>query len=338
MVVNLGNAHLGGKDLGMILVPIDEFSIGLRGIIALVEEEKTLGGVCLNWGCIPTKALRAADFDDLYRDRVLHYIRESAVDAVCLLAQEAVYDTNGSLLKNRGSAFVPNSLVLKLANEHPEFLPAVSIHPARPDAMDELNRCLEDGAVMMKCLPNCQNIDCNNPSFKPFWDRMAEADLPFLAHTGGEHTLQVVRPEYADPRTLELPLECGVTVIAAHAASRSELRDPDYLPVLAKMFEEFPNLYADISALNLPFRSYALRECLKPEMAQHMVHGSDYPVPVDALWARMRGLIPKTKTRQWSQCPNPIERDYQLKLAIGFSKETFTRINRLLRLPQPVAI
>ena len=47
---------------------------------------------------IPTKALRAADFDDLYRDRLLHYIRESAVDAVCLLAQEAVYDTNGGLL------------------------------------------------------------------------------------------------------------------------------------------------------------------------------------------------------------------------------------------------
>ena len=27
---------------------------------ALVEKEPTLGGVCLNWGCIPSKALIAA--------------------------------------------------------------------------------------------------------------------------------------------------------------------------------------------------------------------------------------------------------------------------------------
>ena len=38
---------------------------------------------------IPTKTLRTANFDDLYRDRLLHYIGESGVDAVCLLAQEA---------------------------------------------------------------------------------------------------------------------------------------------------------------------------------------------------------------------------------------------------------
>lgn len=29
----------------------------LGGRVALIEQEKTLGGVCLNWGCIPTKAL-----------------------------------------------------------------------------------------------------------------------------------------------------------------------------------------------------------------------------------------------------------------------------------------
>ena len=45
---------------------------------------------------------------------------------------------------------------------------------------------------MMKCLPNCQNIDCSNDRFKPFWNRMAEVGLPLLAHTGGEHTLQVI--------------------------------------------------------------------------------------------------------------------------------------------------
>ena len=38
---------------------------------ALVEKEETLGGVCLNWGCIPTKAL-------LKNAEVLAYIKDGA--------------------------------------------------------------------------------------------------------------------------------------------------------------------------------------------------------------------------------------------------------------------
>src|SRR5262249_60242166 len=102
-----------------------------------------------------------------------------------------------------------------LARAHPELLPAVSIPPARPDALEELERCLAAGRVMMKCLPNCHNIDCSNPRYRKFWERMAESGLPLLAHTGGEHTVPVVRQEFSDPRILKLPLECGVTVIAA---------------------------------------------------------------------------------------------------------------------------
>ncbi|MBC8324892.1 MAG: amidohydrolase family protein [Verrucomicrobia subdivision 3 bacterium] len=281
---------------------------------------------------VPVRALRAADFDDLYRDRLLHYIRDSAVDAVCLLAQEAVYDTKGSLLKNHGSAFVPNDVVLRLAKEHPEFLPAVSIHPARPDAMDELNRCLDAGAVMMKCLPNCQNIDCNNPRFKPFWDRMAEAGLPFLAHTGGEHTLEVINAEYANPKTLRLPLECGVNVIAAHAATGSGPFDPNYLPTLVQMMRDHKNLYADSSALNVPTRSHGLRPCLENELlASRTVHGSDYPVPTSPSWAWLRGLIDSDQLATLRNIQNPIEQDYQTKVAMGFPAEHFTRINPLLR-------
>ena len=50
---------------------------------------------------------------------------------------------------------------------------------------------------------------------------MAEARLPLLAHTGGEHTVPVVNAALADPKLLRLPLECGVTVIAAHCATKS---------------------------------------------------------------------------------------------------------------------
>ena len=41
--------------------------------------------------------LQSPDFDALFRDRRLGFIRGSKIDAVCLLAQEAVYREDGSL-------------------------------------------------------------------------------------------------------------------------------------------------------------------------------------------------------------------------------------------------
>ncbi len=281
---------------------------------------------------LPLTALQGP-LDEPYVDRLLHFIRTSSLDAVVLLAQEEVYDDDGRLMPGRGNAHVPDARVLALGRQHPEFLPAISIHPARPDAMEALERGLAGGAVMMKCLPNCQNIDCSQPRFKPFWTAMARAGLPLLAHTGGERTLEVLRPEFSDPRILRLPLECGVTCIAAHAASASGATDRDYFPELVDMMWQYPQLYADLSALNLPYRSRVLRGCLKPELLLRMLHGSDYPVPTQSLWPWLRGLMSYRAMLECAQIGNPIERDYRLKVAAGFPPETFTRVTNLLRWP-----
>jgi hypothetical protein len=123
------------------------------------------------------------DLDRIYVDRLLEMVRNSSLGAVVILAQDLVHDNSGRPLRDVGLFHVPNHYVLDLARKHPEFLPAVSIHPARPDAIEELEKCLAGGAVMMKCLPNCQNINCNDRRFARFWERMAEAGLPLLAHT-----------------------------------------------------------------------------------------------------------------------------------------------------------
>ena len=93
----------------------------------------------------------------------------------------------------------------------------------------------------MKCLPNCQNIDFSDRRYEPFWRRMAEAGLPLLAHTGGEHTVPIVNPALSDPKLLRFPLECGVTVFAAHVGTRSGLFDPDYFHDWVAMLPEFPS-------------------------------------------------------------------------------------------------
>src|ERR1051325_5780843 len=271
------------------------------------------------------------DLDRLYIERLLELVRGSSLGGIVILAQDLVYDRDGKEMEGVGSFYVPNDYVLKLAREHPEFLPAVSIHPARPDALEELERCLEGGAVMMKCLPNCHNIDCNDRRFEKFWQRMAEAGLPLLAHTGGAHTVPVVRKELSDPRTLTLPLECGVTVIAAHCGTKSGLFDPEYFHVFAEMTRRFPKLYGDTSAFNVPIRGRHVPECLRAPLVERMVHGSDYPVPVHGHFAWVKGFVDWKTFRRWERHPNILERDYRWKRAMGFPPETFTRIEELLR-------
>ena len=283
-------------------------------------------------------AVLKGDLDRLYVEKLLHLVRTSSLGAVVILAQEQVYDDNGSVLADFGSFYVPNQYVLALARKHTELLPAVSIHPARRDALEELDRCLAGGAVMMKCLPNCQNINCSDRRFTRFWERMAEAQLPLLAHTGGEHTLPIIKPLYSDPRLLTLPLECGVKVIAAHCGTKSGLTDPEYFHIFAGLTRRFPNLYGDNSAFTVPIRGRHVVECTQEPLAQRIVHGSDFPVPVYGHFPCLRGFMDWKTLRTWQRNPNVLERDYQFKRAMGFPAETFTRIWSLLRLPAGVPL
>ena len=294
--------------------------------------QRLLASFMLHHNGLPQNALDG-DLDRLYSDMLLKLVRSSSLGAAVILAHDDVYDASGRRMKGAGSLYVPNDYVLGLARRHPEFLPAVSIHPARADALEELDRCLAAGAVMMKLLPNSQNVDCTDHRHTRFWERLAEAGLPLLAHTGGEHTVPVIRKEWADPRVLEWPLQCGVTVIAAHVAGNGGVFDRDYFDVFAAMTRRHPRLYGDLSALNIPIRSKSFRACLQEPLVHRLLHGSDFPVPVMGHWAWMRGLVDWETFRRLEREPNPLERDYQLKRAMGFPMETFTRIWQLLRQP-----
>jgi predicted TIM-barrel fold metal-dependent hydrolase len=284
---------------------------------------------------LPAGAL-TGDLDRLYADRLLHFVRESSLDAAVILAQDEPHRDDGTKIGEAGSFYVPNDFVLQLARTHRELLPAVSIHPARRDAREELERCLAGGAVMLKCLPNCQNIDWNDVRYTRFLERMAESGLILLAHTGSERTLPVLAPKLADPRVLTRALEIGVTCIAAHSGTGTMLIDPDYFEVFVEMTRRFPRLYGDNSALaavNFRLRPGALKRMLEPELAARMLHGSDVPVPVTGavMWAF--GLMGWREWRATAQIANPVERDAQIKRALGFGEETFTRLAGLLRKP-----
>ena len=273
----------------------------------------------------------------LYVERLLELVRGSSLRAVVILAQDLARDERGRPLPEPGIFYVPNDYILSLAKQHAEFLPAVSIHPARPDALTELERAVAAGAVMMKCLPNVQNIDCSDRKFQPFWEKMAESGLPLLAHTGGETTLPMVGKELTHPRVLTLPLKCGVNVIAAHCGTRSGLLDAQYFDEFAAMTNEFANLYGDLSAFNTPFRGARVRDCLREPLVGRMIHGSDAPVPVHGVFAFIRRQVGFTDFFRCAREKNPLERDYRLKRAMKFPPATFSRAWNLFPSRSPQA-
>jgi uncharacterized protein len=283
---------------------------------------------------LPRSAL-TGDLDTLYAAQVLRFIRDSSLDAAVILAQDEAYRETGEKIGNAGSFYVPNDFVLGLAAKHREFFAAVSIHPARPDALEELDRCLSAGAVILKCLPNCQNIDWNNRRYTRFLERMAENGLILLAHTGSERTLPVLDRRLASPRVLARALEIGVTCIAAHSGTGMMLIDPDYFDEFVTMTRQFPRLYGDNSALaccNFRARPSALRKMTRDlEVAARMIHGSDVPVPVSGALMWAFGALSWRDWRRTARVGNPLERDAQIKRAVGFDEETFTRLGTLLR-------
>ena len=293
-------------------------------------KDRFLAKIMLREAGLPESALKSG-MDQFYVETLLRYVQESDLDAVVLLAQDLPYDEKGNQLLENAQFYVPNQYVIDLAKKHTEFIPACSIHPARLDALDELERCIDAGVRVLKLLPNYLNIDYANPQFFPFWERMAAAKMVLLSHTGGEKTVKVYDSNFGDPRKLKSVLECGVTVIAAHAAGRSGFFDPDWTKDLLVMFEKHPRLFADNSALGTLNRARTLKYVLAPAIQKRIVHGSDFPVPIVALGPWM------SKKISWSQCraiqkeSNVLQRDYLLKKAAGFLPETFTRLDEILR-------
>ncbi|MBX7138862.1 MAG: amidohydrolase family protein [Oligoflexia bacterium] len=291
---------------------------------------KLLARIVLRGLGLPGSALKSG-LDALYIDSLVKMVRESSIDAAVILAHENVYDENGKLVPNFGSFYTPNDYVLKLGKLYPDcFIPAVAIHPARPDAMEELERCIESGAAMLKLLPNCQNVNCSDKRFSKFWERLAAAHMPFLAHTGGELSVPVFNAKYASPEVLTLPLECGVNVIAAHCGTPALLWDRNYTETFIQMTKRHPNLYGDNSGMNTPLRSKHFGRLLSEEASERIIHGSDLPIPISATWNLLRGSISAGGWREAQATRNLIERDARIKTALGFEARSFSRILGLL--------
>lgn len=263
------------------------------------------------------------------------------VQAAVVLALDGVIDGNGALDPVRTEIHVPNAFVAREVARHPRLRFGASVNPHRTNALELLDTVAAQGAVLVKWIPSVMDIDPADPRWEPFYRRLVRHGLPLLSHAGRERSFTWSRDELADPERLRLPLSLGVTVIAAHVAAGGENGGERDFERLARLMREFPNLYADVSALTQVNRLGWLREALsRPEMAGRLVYGSDFPLMNTALVSPWYYPLNLTRARmaELETIGNPWDRDVRLKEALGVPAEVFTRGAGLLgaaKKPEP---
>ena len=215
-----------------------------------------------------------------------------------ILAFDKHYKPDGIVNLEKTNMYVPNRYVIELGQKYPDiFLPIISVHPYRTDALQELDKWARTGVKYVKWLPNAMGMDPANPMIEPFYKKMKEHGMILLSHAGEEQAVEAEEDQrLGNPLRLRKPLELGVRVIIAHAASLGECDDDDNPQAKANCFDLFLRLmdepkyaglvFGEISAM-LQFNRMPvpLATLLKrPDLHSRLVNGSDYPLPaVNAL-------------------------------------------------------
>lgn len=266
-----------------------------------------------------------AEIDVAYADLLAKMVRESRYcDRVVLLANDAIYDDEGRF-DSRTESVVSNDWTAQVVKQHPDiFLFGASINPNRKDALDEIEKCSQEGAVCVKWIPPSQNIDPSNNRYVPFYEKMLSHDLVLLSHTGYEHSLYATNQSLGDPERLRLPLEVGLTVVAAHSGTSGWYHPVEYFPGFIRLLEKFDNLYGDSAAFIAPERFTYRKWILSSDIAkERVIQGTDFPSPpLPILWAGTLG-IKKALKLQFMR--NIFDQDYLAKKEAGFPEEHFRR-------------
>lgn len=211
-----------------------------------------------------------------------------------IYAMDRHYRQDGTPDPKETPFYVPNDYVVSLAERYPDlFVPVVSVHPYRRDAVPELEKWARRGCRYVKWLSTSQGIDPSSPLTEPFYRKMREFGMVLLAHTGEELAVfSGGRQELGNPLLLRKPLDMGVRVVALHSASFGksiDLDSPGRLKVpsfdLFLRLMDDPRykelLYGDIAGVIFFNHSVdALRTLLaREELHPRLVNGSDYPLP-----------------------------------------------------------
>ena len=259
---------------------------------------------------IYVSAASVKNIDDADREYVARLIRLARgarrQGKYRILAFDKHYNQDGSVNLAKTNMYIPNQYIVDLARQHPDmFLPVVSVHPYRPDAIQELESWARAGVKYVKWLPNAMGMDPASKSIEPFYRKMKEHNMILLSHAGEEQAVEAKEDQrLGNPLRLRKPLDMGIRVIIAHAASLGTCDDLDSREAKkANCFDLFLRLmdeakyvglvFGEISAMlqfnrmPVPFSTLLKRQ----DLHSRLVNGSDYPLPAINALIRTRSLV-----------------------------------------------
>jgi uncharacterized protein len=280
--------------------------------------------------------------EQLYISQLARSVEDSELDRAVLLAFDQIYDNQGKACPDRTMLHIPNDYTARTCRDGSEhFLFGASVHPYRLDAIEKLEQVVEEGAVLVKLLPNSHGFDPSDSKIQKYYRKMAQLKLPLLVHCGFEHTIPVIDQSFGNPQRLRPALDEGVTVIVAHAGSAGMLHRKETMGEFLELVAEYPNVYGDTAALANFWRSKYLFELLDPgriEKKYHvkiedpwarMVHGSDFPIPVTPF--AFQRAIPRKDLKAVRRLGSVLQQDIELKRLAGVPDDCLTRLNDLLK-------
>ncbi|MCX8030850.1 MAG: amidohydrolase family protein [Thermodesulfovibrionales bacterium] len=292
-----------------------------------------------------------------YFELTYRLLRDSEeLDAIVLLALDGVYSPRtGVLDEKRTDLWVSNRFLYRKIKELNErlrkegktekrFFLGASINPNRKDWQFELEFAINQlEAVLIKLIPSAQHIHLMDERHREFYRTLTRYNIPLLCHVGPEYSFaEGIRNRRLDDfRFLEKPLKEGVTVIAAHCATPVfPLIDKNYLKEFYIFMKEANgggkiNLWGDTSALSLSTRTPLLPQILEIIPQNWLIHGSDFPIPIDG-WAHLPWVTFDITPQEYLyivKTKNPLDRDVRIKRAHGFIDSILTNAEKVLRLP-----
>lgn len=287
--------------------------------------------------------------DQEYIERLVSLVKQMS-GKVALLAWDKFYNRNGMIDTSKTMAYVPNELVYEIYQKFPDhFIPCVSIHPYRKDALNELAKWAELGVRQVKWAPNSMGMDPSDKKCMPFYSVMREYDMVLLTHTGKEEAIPISGYQHlGNPLLYRRALDLGLKVVMAHCASlgksidieaKKPVKEKNYKLFLRLMKEKQyeDNLFGDISGITQINRcGEPLSALLKARKIHHrLINGSDYPLPAinSLIWTKTLqnlGYINKQERKVLNEIYkyNPLMFDFVLKRNVKHpkTKEKFRKL------------
>ena len=294
--------------------------------------------------------------DQEYIERLVRLLKAFPYPVkVGILAFDKHYGIDGQVNLGLTEFYTPNEYMYSIYKKYPElFMPVISVHPYRDDAISELHKWAKLGVKYIKWLPNSMGIDPSNSKVIPYYEEVIKNNMIILSHVGEEKAVDGERfQKLGNPLLFKTALDMGVKIIMGHSASLG--MGTDFEDINKKKVPNYElflrlinnpkyknNLWGDISTITQfnRYKNGLLKFINQFDIHDRFVNGSDYPLPAINMIIRTsdlekEGYITKDEKEalNYIYSYNPLLFDFVLKRIIRdpikktqFSPEVFTNL------------